>query len=883
MLKLAADKLLPSTTSTKHTSSSSGSTSSSSSSSSSSALTTLLWQVEQSGFLQQLPVALGLQARPLAADQVDGSLGPQDIVNAAGLVHSLSRLQPSFLSAHAAGQQCVVPTMQLGLSAFQYTSMALAQVGRQEWMRNFLSCCWQAASAAAAAALKLLASLDAQQATGASSSTAAGSSSSSTGRSSGTSQRDAAHAVLQAEQTAQWLCLNLVVALLAHWQSLQAATATDVGTSNSNSSSSTAPNAAISISRNSSRAVSNSSQQHAAGRPAGVQWLPAALAPSMPAAYSSVLDQLGCSREVGLWMAELVRKQERSPALQHTGMLSQRVESAWLEGQAERGLDAHSTLMYDLSSHNIYHPQLAALQLWVAASAFQFLSCMPPDRLLVFKGCVGVCSAAARAHRYGQDVLARMYLPAADMEAYIAANQAVAQLSTAALQKLLELCRGMASSGEPSTGGSTSRCSSSDRTLMQVCQDIVPVVVQTVRAAAKLEVGETSGGTSAQSPAGATLNQYGWGSILQLPVQHAQCCKLLQDGVRLMAAAADADSDSSGEQLPATDALKHVASLLTDMRQPLGQSESSFGSASAPLVGPIVEAGDVGSPSALQLFGLLCSLLKYCSRRLSHVPADTAQQPADNDVNTAALVLLPVGVSTMVGTALGGHSSGSSSAGSSAYTAALPWLVLLGRCCRLCADLAHYCRSSLGSANPPASYQPHQWAIHQHTLAYNLRHLQFSLSGVVQWLAAESTVQQLTALGYQPQDLQQQLAAAAEALPSLSNDLQVADQFTDGPAATTTVLQASQEQLQAAGRVLACFAIPHACNNPACANLAGPSESQLVGGRSCICAGCRTARYCGRACQRAAWRQHKPVCQALAAAATTAAPAVAVAAITASG
>jgi hypothetical protein len=165
----------------------------------------------------------------------------------------------------------------------------------------------------------------------------------------------------------------------------------------------------------------------------------------------------------------------------------------------------------------------------------------------------------------------------------------------------------------------------------------------------------------------------------------------------------------------------------------------------------------------------------------------------------------------------------------------------------------------------------------------NLQELQSSLVGVVQWLADASTVQQLTDLGYQPQDLQQQLAAVAEALPALSSDLLVSGPFTDGFEKTAEVLQAAQDQLQAASRVLACFAIPHACNNPACGNLAGPSEAQLVGGRSCICAGCRTARYCGRACQRAAWRQHKPVCHALAAAAApapAAAPGAAVAAIT---
>jgi hypothetical protein len=33
------------------------------------------------------------------------------------------------------------------------------------------------------------------------------------------------------------------------------------------------------------------------------------------------------------------------------------------------------------------------------------------------------------------------------------------------------------------------------------------------------------------------------------------------------------------------------------------------------------------------------------------------------------------------------------------------------------------------------------------------------------------------------------------------------------------------------------------CNNPGCVNTAGPSERALVGGKSCKCAGCRTARW----------------------------------------
>jgi hypothetical protein len=173
------------------------------------------------------------------------------------------------------------------------------------------------------------------------------------------------------------------------------------------------------------------------------------------------------------------------------------------------------------------------------------------------------------------------------------------------------------------------------------------------------------------------------------------------------------------------------------------------------------------------------------------------------------------------------------------------------------------------------------WIMYGNEVGKDLQQLQSSLADVGQWLATAGTVQQLNAQGYQPQNLQEQLAQATGALGNLLNDLQAVN-FTGGDDdaldsfgnAASAVLKDVQQQLQAAGRMLAYFAIPYACNNPACGNVGGASEAQLVGGRSCICAGCRTARYCGKACQRAAWRQHKPVCKALAvAAAVTAASA----------
>jgi hypothetical protein len=202
--------------------------------------------------------------------------------------------------------------------------------------------------------------------------------------------------------------------------------------------------------------------------------------------------------------------------------------------------------------------------------------------------------------------------------------------------------------------------------------------------------------------------------------------------------------------------------------------------------------------------------------------------------------------------------------------------------------LVQYTRARMQSLFSARSKQS-VWASGKSDIARQLLQLQPSLAGVAQWLAAPGTVQQLTALGYQPHHdagdhQQQQLSEAEEAMHSIIVDLQAAAPSAVVPvgesqSAAEALLQAAQEQLQAATRVLACFAIPHACSNAVCKNLSGLSEAQLVSGHSCICAGCRTARYCGRACQCAAWRQHKPVCKALAAAAAAAAAAGVAAAV----
>ncbi len=68
---------------------------------------------------------------------------------------------------------------------------------------------------------------------------------------------------------------------------------------------------------------------------------------------------------------------------------------------------------------------------------------------------------------------------------------------------------------------------------------------------------------------------------------------------------------------------------------------------------------------------------------------------------------------------------------------------------------------------------------------------------------------------------------------------------------------------------LLCAALPsrYCCNEPSCCCFDKPSELQLAGGKGTKCSGCGVARYCCAAHQKQHWKQHKPACRAIKAAA----------------
>jgi hypothetical protein len=210
----------------------------------------------------------------------------------------------------------------------------------------------------------------------------------------------------------------------------------------------------------------------------------------------------------------------------------------------------------------------------------------------------------------------------------------------------------------------------------------------------------------------------------------------------------------------------------------------------------------------------------------------------------------------------------------------LPSLVIFGRCCLLWAEQlieqTPYLLLLASGAVP--QQQVHAWR-HHHSVYFSciapkqpgaagktqnvLNSLIDITSGWVASVESQAVFTHLEAAGCAQQQLLRQLDL-----------LLSAQQGVHPKKPTDASITALVQQLQATGRMLCNIAVPHFCNNPACGSISGRTEVQLVSGRSCVCAGCRTARYCGRACQRAAWKQHKPVCEALAAAAAATAASV---------
>jgi hypothetical protein len=195
---------------------------------------------------------------------------------------------------------------------------------------------------------------------------------------------------------------------------------------------------------------------------------------------------------------------------------------------------------------------------------------------------------------------------------------------------------------------------------------------------------------------------------------------------------------------------------------------------------------------------------------------------------------------------ISGVSSRSNNAASAADVMSL--VALLGRSCLLTSD----------AATPSALDSIIAEEIHAK--------LDPVMGACTAWLTSGSNAAQLEALGYDTFVVLQCLQDAATAMDEALS----AEDGTGALEVPVAALSQLRQQLRAAGWALTSFAHPGACNNPACMTFSGPSESSMVQGSISRCSSCRAARYCSKKCQRAAWKQHKPVCKVLTAAAAAA-------------
>jgi hypothetical protein len=197
----------------------------------------------------------------------------------------------------------------------------------------------------------------------------------------------------------------------------------------------------------------------------------------------------------------------------------------------------------------------------------------------------------------------------------------------------------------------------------------------------------------------------------------------------------------------------------------------------------------------------------------------------------------------------------------------LAWLVLFGRVCSQWA-------ASLTGLNParlPAQqpgWQP-EWSDPSGMLwllGLDAQHrMGEPLARVAEWLQLNEG--ELTAAGYSVRGVSEQLGELQERWQAACVAVEGQTAGQDQAAAAVVVAELAESLRVFGAAVSSTLPVPHFCNNPGCRNVSGDSEVGLVSGRSCMYAGCKVARYCGRSCQRACWKVHKPVCRALAAAA----------------
>jgi hypothetical protein len=326
----------------------------------------------------------------------------------------------------------------------------------------------------------------------------------------------------------------------------------------------------------------------------------------------------------------------------------------------------------------------------------------------------------------------------------------------------------------------------------------------------------------------------------------------------------------------------------------------------APALLQLAVVAGAGSAEQRALSSLLCSLVKVCVLQSSKLPG-VLQEPGRCillAVEAAMHLLKLTPCSPAVTAAAGSSAAGTSVAGSSAQAVQLlPNLVIFGRLCLLYGqqlpakipfmvqmrELKTRCPGTPGGMSQQEYRQLIQMysqeaprnsvvdVLWREAPGGNGRQSKFDLflQACLSWLQSGSVSAQLLAAGYGPATPSSSNSSAAnnsssaQALPAVKQ-LQAlalcvaAARFGDTP--DPAPFQALTQQLLATGGALSSMAVPACCNSPACGNISRTLEVSIVSGHSTKCSGCKTARYCSKVCQKAHWKQHKPVCKALSAA-----------------
>jgi hypothetical protein len=176
----------------------------------------------------------------------------------------------------------------------------------------------------------------------------------------------------------------------------------------------------------------------------------------------------------------------------------------------------------------------------------------------------------------------------------------------------------------------------------------------------------------------------------------------------------------------------------------------------------------------------------------------------------------------------------------------VPVLAILGRVCLYTAHLAACALQSGAGEFSSGEYRAEVVAQAEGLLAFVEREVVSTLRG---WLAVPKVERAWASVGFDAPAVQGKVCACIRG--------------------TTSAMPTAA--VHALGRALNSLAFPYACNSATCTNLSGPQELQLVNGRCCMCGGCRVAHYCSKECQKQHWKTHKPVCEAVKAAAAAAA------------